>query len=130
MRAVDTNVLARFLARDDEAQTMVADQVMLEPTFVPLTVLLETVWVLASSYGQTRQAIYRALTELVQMPSVTTVDYALVRWAIDRFGAGADFVDLAHLIDGRSAESFATFDRGVAKGAGDDPPLPVETLRV
>ena len=129
MRAVDTNVLARFMARDDAEQTAVADQIMREQTYISLTVLIETVWVLASRYDQSRRAICDALTELLLLPSVTTANSSLVLWAIDRFGAGADFADMAHLIDSRSADCFASFDRGVAKGAGHDSPLPVETLR-
>lgn len=129
VRAVDTNVLARFLARDDMAQTAVADQVMQGGSYISLTVLLETVWLLASRYGQSREAICDSLAEVVQLPTVTTPDTMLVMWAIDRFRAGADFADMAHLVDCRSADSFATFDRGVAKGAGEQPPLRVETLQ-
>jgi predicted nucleic-acid-binding protein len=129
VKAVDTNVLARFLARDDAAQTAVADQIMQGQCYVSLTVLLETVWLLASRYGQSRAAICDSLTEVVDLPNVTTPDDAWVIWAIGRFRSGADFADMAHLIDARRAESFVTFDRGVAKAAGENAPLLVETLQ-
>lgn len=128
MKAIDTNVLARFLARDEVAQTAVADQILQGKCFISLTVLIETVWLLASRYGQSRQAICTALSGVVHLPGVTTIDDALVLWALDRFRSGADFADMVHLLDSRRADSFVTFDRGVAKGAGTDSPLRVETL--
>lgn len=56
MKGLDTNILVRFLVRDDEAQAETiykrfkqaeSDK---EVLFVPLLVVLETVWVLESVY--------------------------------------------------------------------------------
>ena len=47
MRAVDTNILARFYLRDDAAQGRIAASVLSGgDVFVPKTVILELEWVL------------------------------------------------------------------------------------
>jgi hypothetical protein len=49
--------------------------------------------------------------------------------ALDRYRHGADIADMLHLIGARGATRFTTFDRGLVKRAGANPPLAVETLR-
>lgn len=47
MRAVDTNVIIRYLTGDDPAQVVKARAIIgREPVFVPGTVVLEVEWVL------------------------------------------------------------------------------------
>lgn len=130
MNAIDTNVLVRYLVRDDEIQANIADRVIQNSCYLSLTVLLESVWLLSSRFALSREVISEALHELVSLPSISTVDDELVEWAITRFRSGADFADMVHLLDGRSADAFTTFDRGVTKGAGKNSPLPIETLKV
>ena len=130
MNAIDTNVLVRYLVRDDEIQATIADRVIQNSCYLSLTVLLESVWLLSSRFALSREVISEALHELVSLPSISTVDDELVEWAITRFRSGADFADMVHLLDGRSADAFATFDQGVTKGAGNNSPLPIETLKV
>jgi predicted nucleic-acid-binding protein len=130
VKAIDTNVLVRYLVRDDEAQVAAADQVLRQSCYLSLTVLLESVWLLASRFALSREAISAALKELVSLPSITTVDDNLVLWAIMRFKSGSDFADMVHLLDGRLADEFITFDQGVFKAAGDGSPLPIVTLKV
>lgn len=53
-----------------------------------------------------------------------------VVWAIGRYRLGADWGDMMHLAAGLAdSDSFATFDRRLARRAGRDTPLPIETLR-
>ena len=130
VNAIDTNVLVRYLVRDDEIQATIADRVIQNSCYLSLTVLLESVWLLSSRFALSREVISEALHELVSLPSISTVDDELVEWAITRFRSGADFADMVHLLDGRSADAFATFDQGVTKGAGNNSPLPIETLKV
>lgn len=129
MNAIDTNVLVRYLVRDDEIQANIADRVIQNSCYLSLTVLLESVWLLSSRFALSRDVISEALHELVSLPSISTVDDELVEWAIARFRSGADFADMVHLLDGRSADAFTTFDQGVTKGAGKNSPLPIETLK-
>ena len=129
VNAIDTNVLVRYLVRDDEIQANIADRVIQNSCYLSLTVLLESVWLLSSRFALSRDVISEALHELVSLPSISTVDDELVEWAIARFRSGADFADMVHLLDGRSADAFTTFDQGVTKGAGKNSPLPIETLK-
>ena len=70
MRALDTNVLVRYLVNDDPAQAAVADRVLddcrrkREPVFLSILVLCETVWVLASSFGQSKSEIVAVLERI------------------------------------------------------------------
>ena len=48
MRAVDTNVLVRLLARDDPKQVKVAENFVSAGAWVSHVVLAETVWVCTS----------------------------------------------------------------------------------
>ncbi len=51
MTALDTNVIVRFLVRDDEEQALCVykrfkqAEKKRESLFIPLTVLLETIWI-------------------------------------------------------------------------------------
>ena len=74
MKALDTNVLVRFLVKDDEEQAKIAFQIFTvaeykqDVLFVPLLVVLETIWVLQSVYEVPDQDIVAAFSELMQMP--------------------------------------------------------------
>jgi len=55
MLAVDTNVIVRYLTRDDAAQFAKADALVKNnDVYVCTTVLLETEWVLRRGYGFSR----------------------------------------------------------------------------
>lgn len=71
LKAVDTNVLARFITRDDRVQAAAADRLMSAPVFVSLTVLLETGWLLGSRFALSRDAVARALTAVIDLDSVS-----------------------------------------------------------
>jgi predicted nucleic-acid-binding protein len=128
VRAIDTNVAARFLLADDPHQYEIAKAVVAGGVYVPTTVLLELGWLLGSRYAQSRGAVAAVLEELIDLPTVTVEDASLVRWALGRYSAGADLADMVHLLASRSAESFATFDSAIEKDAGPDTPLQVEIL--
>ena len=84
MKAVDTNVLARFFVddpHDPEAvrQRPAALAAMRGRVFVSATVLLELEWVLRGFYELPRAAIHRALTALCSYANVVIEDRAEVR---------------------------------------------------
>jgi predicted nucleic-acid-binding protein len=74
MKALDTNVLVRFLVRDDERQAQAVykrfkqSETNREVLFIPLLVVLETIWVLESAYEVTRQEILESVNDLLLMP--------------------------------------------------------------
>ena len=74
MKALDTNVLVRFLVRDGKRQAETVYKIFKqaesdkEVLFVPLLVVLEIVWVLESVYNIPRQEILDSINELILMP--------------------------------------------------------------
>ncbi|HEV2278110.1 MAG TPA: type II toxin-antitoxin system VapC family toxin [Acidobacteriaceae bacterium] len=119
MLAVDSNVVVRYLARDDSAQTARATRLIrTEPILLLKTVLLESEWVLRSAYGFDRNATAGAFRSLAGLPTVHVEDEAAVAQALDWFAAGMDFADALHLSGSSGAvDQFATFDRRLAKTA-------------
>lgn len=73
MIAIDTNVIVRFLVRDDKRQAEAARRRLKlaeknrERLHIPLIVVLETIWVLESAYDKTRPEILNALRDMRQM---------------------------------------------------------------
>lgn len=127
MIAVDTNVIVRFLTRDDEAQAAAALSIIRdEEVVIATTVLLEAAWVLARTYGYRRPALVEALKALASIPSVTFEEPARARRALDWFEAGLDIADALHLASAGRSVAFATFDRKLARRArqlGGAPPV-------
>jgi predicted nucleic-acid-binding protein len=116
--AVDTNVLVRYLTRDEPAQ-FAAAKVFIESNdvFVPTTVFLETEWVLRRSYGYDRSAILTALRAIAGLPRVKLEDPLLAVQALDWLEAGIDFADALHLAKAADCEAFVSFDRRLATAA-------------
>lgn len=112
MIAIDTNVLVRLVTRDDDVQAKRAAALFeSEKIYVGKTVLLETEWVLRFSYELSRPVILNVLKNAVGLPQVTVEDSPAVAEALDLFEAGMDFADALHLVSGREAVRFATFDK-------------------
>jgi len=129
MIAVDTNILVRWITRDDDVQAAQADRIMGAPVLIPLTVLLETAWVLGGrTYRFDRPTLASALLAMLDLASVTVPQEADVRWAIGRFAAGADLADMMHIVAALGASRFASFERDLATAAGLDAPTPVERV--
>ena len=130
VKAVDTNLVVRLLIQDDPDQAARAGAVFDEGVFVPLTVFLEMGWLLKSRYRFSRSQVARTLRALLDMPEVTVPDADKVRWAVDRLTVAGDLADLVHLVaSSAEADAFVTFDRALARSAGETTPLPIETLK-
>ena len=122
MKALDTNVLARFFIDDpDDAQAAkqrpAAIEVLSERAFVSVTVLLEFEWVMRGFYTLARRDIARVMRALLGIEHVMVEDRSAVLAALDAFGAGLDFADALHLTRSSRAAVFATFDQKLAKRA-------------
>lgn len=127
MRAVDTNILVRWLTRDDPVQTPIADRVMAKPVFVAHTVLLELAWVLGGrTYRFNRARLAVALRALIDTQTVNVGDEEAVRWAIERFAAGGDIADMLHLTSLHGCSAFVSFENRLQERAGPQAPVPVE----
>ena len=67
MRAADTNVLVRLLARDDAAQAAVADEFVAPGAWISHLVLAETLCVLESVYDRTAVQLATAVEMLLYL---------------------------------------------------------------
>jgi predicted nucleic-acid-binding protein len=124
MRALDTNMLVRFLVRDDELQ---AKKVLnrfkkaektKESLFISLLVILELIWVLEYVYNCSRQEIITAIENLAMLPIIRFENTNIVRGLI--VGGRKTKQDLSDLLIGYSAkfngcECTLTFDKSAAK---------------
>lgn len=116
MKAVDTNILARFMLDDDPVQSPLARDLVKAGVFVPLTVLLELGWLLQSRYGLTREHLAASLFDLFDVPGIVLDDDRAVRAAVAAYAKGGDFAGHLHLVAAKGVEAFVTFDRGVMVG--------------
>jgi predicted nucleic-acid-binding protein len=116
MLAVDTNVIVRYLTRDDAAQFAKADALVKNnDVYVCTTVLLETEWVLRRGYSFSRAEILKALVAFAGLPRVALEDPALAARALDWMSRGMDFADALHLAKADECEAFVSFDRRLAR---------------
>ena len=127
MLGIDTNVLVRFLVRDDLAQFEQARELINREVsagnrvVINQLVLLETEWVLRSRYSLTKQQMMETISALLDAPDVQfedepAVEEALFVWRDTR----ADFADC--LIGARNrrlgCRATASFDVKAAKLPG------------
>ena len=119
MRAVDTNVLVRLIARDDTRQAAAAEAYISAGAWVPHVVLVETVWVLLSVYGLAAPAIANGVEMLLNHRDLTVQDAEVVEAALGRYRAHPmiGFSDCLVLETARKAGHLplGTFDRNLAR---------------
>lgn len=121
LRSIDTNIVVRLLLRDDPKQSALIDALVDQgDLLIPLTVLVETEWVLRGVYKLDRQTVSNLLFRLTGIEGVNLQDPPGVRWALERHATGADLADMIHVI-ASDTDTFLTFDRKLASGAGDNP---------
>ena len=119
MRAVDTNILARFYLRDDAVQGRIATGVLSAgDVFVPKTVVLELEWVLRYVADQPENKVIECLAHLISLPGITVEDRDEIEEALGHSRNGIDFADALHLAASKSCSALVTFDdRGFARRA-------------
>jgi predicted nucleic-acid-binding protein len=119
MLAIDTNLIVRYTTGDDAEQAGRAKRLVDDnETFVSTTVLLETGWVLRSTYRFNRAEIAKALRRFSGLPRVTLEEPSRVAQALDWLEQGMDFADAMHLAGSGDCEAFITFDRRLIQAAG------------
>jgi predicted nucleic-acid-binding protein len=124
MLGIDTNVLVRFLVRDDEAQfdkarRLIAREVSASGcVFVNQLVLIETEWVLRSRYEVTKDTLIETFSRLldardIQIEDEPSLEEALFVWKESK----ADFANC--LIGARNrrlgCRATVTFDERALK---------------
>lgn len=115
--AVDTNVLTRLATGDSAVEHAAAEALFAKNAiFIPVTVLLETEWVLRSRYGYAPKQFLAYASWLLQHPGVEFGDREAVSDAMELHAQGFDFADALHLV-GAGGRVFATFDRALVRRA-------------
>ncbi|MEI6788915.1 MAG: type II toxin-antitoxin system VapC family toxin [bacterium] len=124
MIALDTNVLVRFLVRDDEKQARIVyarfkqAEVARESLFIPLLVVLETIWVLESAYDKSRREILDSFDELKNMTILEFEKVSVLQAWVDEGRKGnADLSDLLIALTAQSSgcSEAMTFDRKASR---------------
>ena len=127
MLGLDTNVLVRFLVRDDAEQFERARRLIKrevgqgEPVLISLLVLLETEWVLRSRYALSKADILGVFSSLLEAAELLFEDEAAIEEAVFTWrDSAAQFADC--LINARHRQlgcrATATFDSKAAKLTG------------
>lgn len=119
MRAIDTNVLVRLIARDDARQVAAAEGFIASGAWVSHVVLAETLWVLESVYDLDPAACATAVDMLLSHASITVQDADAVTAALVQFRRkpSLGFSDCLVLEVARKAGHLplGTFDRDLGK---------------
>ena len=118
MKALDTNVLARLLLKDDKLQFKKARALLSsgEQFAAPVTVMLELVWVLESN-DCTPKEIVDSLNLLMRLPNFKPAHEHDIRNALTAYLNGWSFADALHLGLSQKNEALMTLDKSFVKQA-------------
>lgn len=124
MKAIDTNILIRFLVGDDELQAKKVYSIFKKvesekkELFVPLLVVLEMIWVLESVYDISRTEILDSISDLLLMPIFKFEQQSALQQLVHcAQGNKYDLSDLliAHSAKVNGCETVITFDKKASK---------------
>jgi predicted nucleic-acid-binding protein len=124
---VDTNVLVRYLTRDDEEQCARVDALFDQiseqgsEVFVSDVVLVELVWVLERGYRIDRAVVAHSIESLLRTENLVFERSDLLWKAVRGYERSkADFADLLIAVFAKDygCERIVTLDRKAARAAG------------
>ena len=124
MIGLDTNVLIRYLTRDDPAQAAKAQECIRTqcsakvPCLISGIVLCELVWVLESSYGLEKDVVADMLEKIFRTCQFQLDDRDFVWAALQDYRASrADFADclMGHMNRRSGCVHTVTFDRSASR---------------
>jgi len=122
MRAVDTNVLVRLVARDDPKQVAAAEAFVQPGAWISQLALAEATWVLTAVYGLAPREIATAVEMLINHQHLTLQESETVSNALAQFRKrpGLGFSDCLMLEAARRSGHLplGTFDRNLARLEG------------
>ncbi len=116
---VDTNVLMRYLLKDDELQYQLVAPYFLSNEYVlviPIHVLCETVWLLTKSMKLKKELVLGIILSLTELDNVL-VDESLVQAGVEFMKLGGDFADgiIAYETNKYDNSYLLTFDKKAYK---------------
>jgi predicted nucleic-acid-binding protein len=127
MPALDTNVLVRYVVRDDTAQLAAAKRLISRcvaderSIFVPVTVVLEFEWVLRASFGYGKDNVLGVLSNLLSAAELAFESERALEVALQLYReSSADFADCLHIALATQAgeQPLWTFDKRAVKVIG------------
>jgi predicted nucleic-acid-binding protein len=127
MPALDTNILVRYIVRDDSNQLEAAQRLIQRcvieqlTMFVPVTVTLELEWVLRSAFGFTKDETVGALSDLYSAAELSFESERALEVALELYRTNSvDFSDCVHIALAVQAgeQPLWTFDKAAAKVSG------------
>lgn len=122
MRAIDSNVLVRLVAGDNQNQTVAAEAFIKQGARVSLLALTETMWVLKAVYGRNCADLAATVEMLLDHGSLMLQELEAVQAAVRLFRRqpALGFPDCLMLELARKAGHLpmGTFDRKLARAEG------------
>ena len=124
MASLDTNILVRYLVKDDELQFALAEKLIQavlqagQKLYIPITVTLELEWVLRSNFGFGKDQIIGAISSLLASVELSFESEAAAEVALALYQRNkADFADCVHVALAHAAgeRPLWTFDRAASK---------------
>lgn len=124
MIGIDTNVLVRYIAQDDPAQSKRASRLIEEecsaanPGFISLVVLVELVWVSESCYGAARAEVTDMVRRILSIRQLIVQNTEIAWKALRLFESSkADFSDclVERIAAAAGCSAVMTFDKTAAK---------------
>jgi len=124
MKGLDTNILVRFLTRDDAKQTQKVYEIFknaeLEKNelYISSLVILELIWVLGSVYEISRKDILDSIGDLLLLPILKFEHQSNIqKFIYDAYGNNYDLSDLliAYSAYHEGCETTLTFDKKVSR---------------
>ena len=124
MASLDTNILVRYLVKDDELQFALAEKLIQavlqagQKLYIPITVTLELEWVLRSNFGFGKNQIIGAMSSLLASVDLFFESEAAAEVALALFQRNkTDFADCVHVALAHAAgeSPLWTFDRAASK---------------
>ncbi len=124
MKAIDTNVLVRFITGDDFKQAEIVFELFKrtefekKTLFIPAVVILEMIWALEFKYKTSRNDILKAVENLLLIPILHFEHQSAIQKFV-RIAPNNNF-DLSDLIIGLisvecGCQTVLTFDKKVSK---------------
>jgi predicted nucleic-acid-binding protein len=123
---LDTNVLVRYLVRDDPRQTLAAEDLLdsfspEQPGWIGLVALIELTWALRFLYRFQRDGIAGIIESLLRSQDIVVAQENIVHQAVLVYrNSKADFADCLIAASARAAgcSKTVTFDQIAARDAG------------
>lgn len=118
-KLVDTNLIIRFLIKDNPKQFEAAEKIFIsqEDLILPDVIFAETVWTLKSVYKVSKQETVEKLVQLLQFRNIQSNYYLLMDSLLVYQGNNFSYVD-AYLIASSQLgklEGIYSFDEGLDK---------------